>query len=263
MVMVLVRAVAREWISDPGKKLYSAYSDPPGPPLRNNSIQSPRTPPTPMSTRRTMETDIDELDSTLPDDRAQYWIACLQRVAEHRDTDAFRELFDHFSPLVKAFAYRVPSLEHPDAFAQDLLQETMLKVWTRAASFDPKLANPSTWIFAIARNMRIDLLRRQSRHVVNSVSLYGDGEDGDVDLEDVWFEDENSDVFHQLATQRSRRQIHDSLKMLSIEQKTILAKVYLEDKSHAEVATELKLPLGTVKSRVRLALNKLKLLVDR
>lgn len=217
-----------------------------------------------MSTRTTMEIDDDELDSSaLADERAQYWIACLQKVAEQRDTAAFRELFDHFSPLIKAFAYKVPSLEQPDSFAQDLLQETMLKVWTRAISFDPRLASPSTWIFAIARNMRIDLLRRQSRHIVNSVSLHGDGEDGDVDLEDIWFVDESSDVFNQLAAQRSRRQIHESLKALSIEQTTILAKVYLEDKSHAEVAAELQLPLGTVKSRVRLALNKLKLLVDR
>ncbi len=218
-----------------------------------------------MLKRRSMDHEIDSQDPALvADAKAQYWTQCLQRVAAERDTAAFRELFEHFSPMVKAFAYKVPSLEHPDAFAEELLQETMLKVWTRAESFDAKLASPSTWIFTIARNMRIDLLRKQARHVVNTVSLSQEGEeDDDVDLEAIWFEDENSDVFNQLAQQRSRRQIHESLKTLPAEQTEVLAKVYLEDKSHAEVAEELQLPLGTVKSRVRLALNKLKLVVDR
>lgn len=218
-----------------------------------------------MQRRPSMDHEIDSQDPAIAADaKAQYWTQCLQRVAGERDTAAFREVFDHFSPMVKAFAYKVPSLEHPDAFAEELLQETMLKVWTRAASFDSKLASPSTWIFTIARNMRIDLLRKQARHVVNTVSLSQEGdEDDDVDLEAIWFEDENSDVFNQLAQQRSRRQIHESLKTLPFEQTEVLAKVYLEDKSHAEVAEELQLPLGTVKSRVRLALNKLKLVVDR
>lgn len=214
--------------------------------------------------RHSMDFDPDSQDcATLPEERAQHWVACVQKVAAHHDTGAFRELFEHFSPMVKSFAYKVPSLDHPDTFAEELLQETMLKVWTKAASFDPKLASPSTWIFTIARNMRIDLLRKQARHVVNTVSLYQDDEEGEMDLEDIWFEDENSDVFNLLAQQRSRRQIHESLKHLPVEQTEVLAKVYLEDKSHAEVAAELQLPLGTVKSRVRLALNKLKLVVDR
>jgi RNA polymerase sigma-70 factor (ECF subfamily) len=139
----------------------------------------------------------------------------------------------------------------------------MLKVWTRAGSFDPKLASPSTWMFSIARNMRVDLLRKLARHVVNNVSLQGKNEGGELDMEDIWFEDPNSDLFNHLAQQRSRRQIHEALLTLPEEQAFILHKVYLEDKSHSEVAEELQLPLGTVKSRVRLALNKLKLIVDR
>ena len=111
--------------------------------------------------------------------------------------------------------------------------------------------------------MRIDLLRKLARHLVNSVSLHGEDEDGDLDMDDIWFVDENSDVFNHVAQQRSRRQIQESLLTLPEEQAFILRKVYMEDKSHAEVAQELSLPLGTVKSRVRLALNKLKLLVDR
>ncbi len=213
---------------------------------------------------KTMDYESDEQHLATPtDEKVQQWITCLEQVAARQDIKAFAALFEHFSPMIKSFAYKVPALEQADSFADELLQETMLKVWTKAASFDPKLASPSTWIFTIARNMRIDLLRKQARHVVNNVPLYKDGDDDEIDLEDIWFEDENSDLFNHLAQQRSRKQIHDSLLTLPAEQTEVLAKVYLEDKSHAEVAAELKLPLGTVKSRVRLALNKLKLVVDR
>jgi RNA polymerase sigma-70 factor (ECF subfamily) len=195
------------------------------------------------------------------DSGAAKWSACLARVAGDGDRQAFRELYDHFSPLIRAFAWKVSSLDHPDQFADELVQETMLKVWTGAVSFNPKLASPGTWVFTLARNMRIDLLRRRARHVVNSVSLQD--EDSGLDMEDIWFVDTGSDLFNQLAQQRSRRQIREALQTLPPEQAGILQKVYMEDKSHAEVAAELALPLGTVKSRVRLALNKLKLVVDR
>lgn len=205
----------------------------------------------------------DVLPETSSDPGAGHWVECLARVANDQDRQAFRELFDHFAPLVRSFAYKVPALEQPDVFADELVQETMLKVWTRADTFDSRLASPGTWIFTIARNMRIDLLRKQARHVVNTVSINRDDDDDAIDMEDIWFEDENSDVFNHLARQRSRDMIHESLKTLPAEQAFILQKVYLEDKSHSEVAHELSLPLGTVKSRVRLALNKLKLVVDQ
>jgi len=205
----------------------------------------------------------DQNPATSPHAMVPHLVACLEKVAASQDITAFGELFNHFSPMIKSFAYKVPSLEQTESFAEELLQETMLKVWNKAASFNPSLASPSTWIFTIARNMRIDLLRKQARHVVNNVSLGMDEQDGEISLEDIWFEDENSDVFNQLALQRSRKQIHDCLLDLPAEQQEVLTKVYLEDKSHAEVAVELNLPLGTVKSRVRLALNKLKLVVDR
>jgi RNA polymerase sigma-70 factor (ECF subfamily) len=209
-----------------------------------------------------MDSDIDTGTSEASaDDAPERWSACLARVGEHGDRQAFRELYDHFVPLIRAFARKVSSLEHPEQFADELVQETMLKVWTRAASFDPKLASPGTWVFTIARNMRIDLLRKRARHVVNSVSLQD--EDSALDMEDIWFVDTGHDLLNQLAQQRSRRQIRAALRTLPPEQAGILHKVYMEDKSHTEVAAELALPLGTVKSRVRLALNKLKLIVDR
>ena len=211
-----------------------------------------------------METDSEAPTRDDTQDHNAQWADCLRRIAETGDLQAYRSLFSHFAPLIKAFACRVPSLQEPETFAEDLVQEAMLKVWTRAGTFDPALASPSTWIFTIARNMRIDLLRKQARHAVNTVAIHmEDDEDGELEMEDIWFEDDNSDVFNHLVQERNRQQIHASLLTLPTEQADILRRVYLEDKSHAEVALELELPLGTVKSRVRLALNKLRLLVDR
>lgn len=212
---------------------------------------------------RMTDTDLETTPDTALEDKSARWAECLARVAGHRDMQAFRALFEHFAPLIRSFAWKVPGLGQPDTFAEELVQETMLKVWTRATTFDPRLASPGTWIFTIARNMRIDLLRKQARHVVNTISLHRDEDSGDIDIEEIWFEDEHSDVFNHLAQQRSSRMIHEALQTLPQEQAFILQKVYMEDKSHSEVAAELGLPLGTVKSRVRLALNKLKLVVDR
>ena len=211
-----------------------------------------------------MEAETEDLNPDIPaEETGSHWAECLQRVADHQDRDAFRELYKHFAPLIKSYAFKVPGLEQTEVFAEELVQETMLKVWTKAGSFDARLASPGTWIFTIARNMRIDLLRKSARHVVNTVSLQQDEDNNTLDLEDIWFEDEGSDVADIVAQQSSSKLIRESLATLPEDQAEILRKVYLEDKSHTEVAEELQLPLGTVKSRVRLALNKLKLLVDR
>ena len=189
------------------------------------------------------------------------WNTLLERVALQRNRQCFRELFEHFAPLIKSFAYRAPSVNQSEAFADELVQETMLKVWTKAKSFDSSRASASTWIFTIARNTRIDLLRKHSRHDTNAVSTDSMAET--LDTQDIWFEDMENDAFNQLAQHRNKNVIHKSLKDLPDVQSFILEKVYLEDKSHSEVARELDLPLGTVKSRVRLALKKLRIAIDR
>ena len=191
----------------------------------------------------------------------QEWSDCLEKVARDSDREAFRRLFDKFSPLIRAFAGRQSPGDAHDHMAEDLVQETMIKVWQKAASFDPEKASASTWIFTIARNTRIDLLRKNIRHQANRVS--GDQYEELFDVEDIWVENEDEDVFNQLALQRTSEMLHELMKELPEEQSFILKKVYLEDKSHSEIAAELSLPLGTVKSRVRLALNKLRLSVER
>ena len=195
------------------------------------------------------------------DDSIVAWSECLEKIASKGDREAFRLLFNKFSPLIKAFAIRLSSGTKSENLAEELVQETMLKVWQKAGSFNSEKANASTWIFTIARNTRIDLLRKKARHQNNRVA--NDHSEEGFDVEDIWIEDENEDVFNQIAKQRSIKSLHETLQELPEEQSFILKKVYLEDKSHSEIAQELDLPLGTVKSRVRLALNKLRLTVDR
>ncbi|HND13917.1 MAG TPA: sigma-70 family RNA polymerase sigma factor, partial [Pseudomonadales bacterium] len=110
----------------------------------------------------------------------------------------------------------------------------------------------TTWIYTLARNSRIDLLRRKYR--VRE----------EVDVDELWDLGTDEDLLdEQVQQQRAREEVRESLRMLPQEQRRIIDKVYMEGKSHTEVAAELGLPLGTVKSRVRLALSKLKLMLDR
>jgi len=215
-----------------------------------------------VAVTETVNTGARRMNPTVVKDEAATWNDCLLRVARDSDQAAFQQLFNKFSPLIKAFTAKQPSFGNQAAnMSEELVQETMVKVWQKAASFNPEKASASTWIFTIARNTRIDLIRKTSRHHQNRINN-DDSEDG-FDVEDIWIENEDEDVFNQLAKQRSAETLHEAMKNLPEEQAFILKKVYLEDKSHTEIAEELDLPLGTVKSRVRLALSKLRLSVDR
>jgi len=194
-------------------------------------------------------------------DSTTAWSECLEKIASNGDREAFRLLFNKFSPLIKAFAIRLSSGSKSENLAEELVQETMIKVWQKAGSFNSEKANASTWIFTIARNTRIDLLRKLARHQNNRVA--NDHSEEGFDVEDIWIEDDDKDIFNMMVKQRSIKSMHETLQELPEKQSFILEKVYLEDKSHSEIAAELELPLGTVKSRVRLALNKLRLTVDR
>ncbi len=175
----------------------------------------------------------------------------LVAVATHRDQEAFARLFDHFAPLLRRF--NLAAYPGATLMADELTQEVMLKVWRKAHTYKPDNAAASTWIFTLARNARVDYLRKNSRH------------QSDIDPELVWNElpDEDADPFMHAQQRRNQEQIQGALKTLPVEQHQVLVKVYMEGKTHSEVAQELKLPLGTVKSRVRLALNKLAVILKR
>ena len=177
--------------------------------------------------------------------------SCLESVAKHRDKNAFSTLFDHYAPQIRAYSLaREPGA---DLIADELAQEVMIRVWLKAESYNSKLANVNTWVFTLARNCRIDYLRRNGRFVseIDPTEIFND------------IEDEGPSPFEMVHQSRLEENIKDGLAQLPREQSEILFKVYLEGKSHQQTSEELKLPLGTVKSRVRLAVNKLKVLVAR
>lgn len=169
----------------------------------------------------------------------------LVRVAKVRDRAAFVALFEYFAPRVKS--YLMSNGCAPDV-ADELAQETMLSVWDKAPSYDPQKAAVSTWIFTIARNKRIDVLRKENRPSPHP--------DDPFFVEDVARPDDSYDV------EAEQRIVQKALKSLPEEQAKLVYMNFFEDKSHAEIADETHLPLGTIKSRIRLAMSKLRKSVE-
>lgn len=168
--------------------------------------------------------------------------ALLVRIATG-DREAFAAVFGRWAPRVKSYLLRLGA---PGAVAEDLAQDAMLSVWRRAASYDSAKAKASTWIFVIARNAWIDRLRRERTELayrdVSSVSE----ESGDEAPDDA-----------AVRTQ-TEEQVSAAMAILSDEQRQVVRLSFFEDLAHSEIAEKLSLPLGTVKSRLRLALIKLK-----
>lgn len=166
----------------------------------------------------------------------------LAAVAENRDRAAFRTVFDHFAPRLKAFMYRQGT---DPGMAEEIVQETMVNVWRKAAQFDPSRASVATWIFTIARNLRIDLLRKANRPVpdANDPALVPDPEP----------------LGHEIiGLKREASRLNKAVAELPPEQLAVLKLAYFEEKAHAQVAEELGIPLGTVKSRIRLAFKRIR-----
>ena len=181
--------------------------------------------------------------------RDDEWSVCLQTVAQTQDKQEFAKLFKHFAPLIKAFALNGSALAA--AHAEELVQEVMIKVWQKATAYNPHKAAASTWIYTIARNCRTDMYRRLQKF------------DTPISADDIWPEGESDEMFVAVQQKRDATRIREMLQGLPHEQCQILMKVYMEGKSHSEVSEELDLPLGTVKSRVRLAMKKLQLTAER
>lgn len=178
------------------------------------------------------------------------WSKLLTVVGADQDRRAFARIFEHFAPLVKGFCLSKPVPNQPPNLAEELVQEVMIKIWQKASSFDPSKASASTWIFTLARNCRIDLLRRSNRHIAQP-----------LESEDIWAtEDEATPVSH-LQKARDSSVLQEACEHLPPEQLHVIKKVFVEGKTHMETAEELSLPLGTVKSRVRLGLKKLQVLI--
>ncbi|GGC69942.1 sigma-70 family RNA polymerase sigma factor [Marinobacter halophilus] len=191
-----------------------------------------------------------EQQKSRPEGRKDPWGPLLEKVGKTQDRVAYHSLFEHFAPQIKYYAISNGMANH----AEELVQEVFISIWRRSCLYDWRKAAASTWIFTIARNQRIDMLRKMQRSSAEMA----------IETEDLWqipgdSEDEPVASLHRLM---SERRIRESLSLLPEEQITVIAKVYMEHKSHQMVADELQIPLGTVKSRVRLALNKLKVILQ-
>ncbi|GAA2814230.1 RNA polymerase sigma-70 factor (ECF subfamily) [Aminobacter aminovorans] len=181
-------------------------------------------------------------DDARPDLRA-----LLQAVGARRDMEAYETLFRHFAPRVKAYMARTGG---GNQIAEELMQETMIAVWNKAAKFDPSKGAASTWIFTIARNLRIDAFRRENRP--------------DFDPNDPSFvPDEMAPADAELDARETSEQLRQAIATLPEEQAALLKLSFFEDQSHRAIATRLNVPLGTVKSRMRLAFDKLRAALAR
>jgi RNA polymerase sigma-70 factor, ECF subfamily len=176
--------------------------------------------------------------------RAQ-WGHLIGQIASRQDRAAFAALFEYFAPRIKTFMQRSGASE---AHAEELAQETMLAVWRKSAMFNPAAASASTWIFTIARNLRIDAHRRERRG--------GDLEITDIDIEFQVDDKPRPDELLSAAQAETRVQV--AMAELSDDQKRVIELSFFEEKAHAEIAAILAIPLGTVKSRLRLAMTRLR-----
>ena len=168
--------------------------------------------------------------------------ALIVAIARSADREAFAKLFDHFAPRVKGLLMKAGTSAE---LAEEVAQETLLAVWRKAAMFDPAKASAGTWIATIARNLRIDIARRETRSRLSQVYEILD-EDGP----------EQPDAAVSGAERDVR--IRAAMTELSPDQYRVVELAFLEGLSHQDVARRLAIPLGTVKSRLRLAMSHLR-----
>lgn len=177
--------------------------------------------------------------ATPPPPELADWLAA---VALRQDREAFASLFQWFAPRVKRYMQRQGA---DPALAEDLAQETLVQVWRKAGQYDRAKAAPSAWVFAVARNLRIDKLRRQRLFEVELT-------------EEADSEDENGDGHQRALDRLDAARLAALVATLPAEQSQVIRLGYFEGLSHADMCKALDLPLGTIKSRLRLALTKLR-----
>ena len=166
----------------------------------------------------------------------------LVEVGQNKSREAFIALFEFFAPRLKSFLMKSGTQAE---IAEELAQETMLAVWNKAHQFDPRQASASTWIFTIARNKRIDVYRKMSRPEPdpNDPMFIGDAPEEPGEMMD---------------REKEAGIMAEAIKKLPEEQALLIQKSFFEEKTHSTIAQETKIPLGTVKSRIRLAMERLK-----
>jgi RNA polymerase sigma-70 factor (ECF subfamily) len=211
------------------------------------AVPSPLPPPWPLGTGRDIFSArqarrggrmSDERKGAMAPDPAQWIVA----IAERRDRAAFAALFEFYAPRVKTMLMRMGVGAE---MAEDIAQDTLLAVWGKAAQYDPARAAASAWIYAIARNLRIDRLRRDQR--AKLFALYESVEPEEPQRPDGSFDAAESET-----------RVRAALGELPEEQVRVVQLSFFEGRAHGDIAKLLDLPLGTVKSRLRLAMSRLR-----
>lgn len=170
----------------------------------------------------------------------------IEDIAAHKSKAAFKKLFEYFAPRLKGYLMRLGSSE---AQAEELVQDVMLTVWRKAALFDRRKAAASTWLFTIARNRRIDILRREKYP--------------ELDPEDpALVPDEEVQPDDAVIMAERKAEVQSAMATLPEEQVELVKLAFYKGWSHSEIAKETGLPLGTVKSRLRLSFTRLKEALD-
>ena len=176
------------------------------------------------------------------------WASLIAEVASRRDREAFRRLFEFFAPRIKGYLVRTGSAESE---AEEIAQEAMIALWRRAETFDPSTSGAAAWIFTIARNLRIDAVRKGRRAARTLQDVEAEYAPDPVESAEAGFGRRQEAVHVESALQR-----------LPSQQSEIIRLSFLEERPHSEIAALLGIPLGTVKSRIRLAMNRLRELLD-
>ena len=181
-----------------------------------------------------------------PRANAKLFSECIQKIANNRDGDAFDTLFRYYAPRVKSYCLRLGA---DPSSAEEVTQEAMVLVWKNADQYKTSLASASTWIFTIARNLSIDRFRKSRRPQFdpNDPLFVPDGEQAPDAL------------IERLQTEESVRKIMETL---SSNERNVLMLSFYENLSHGEISKQLNIPVGTVKSRIRLAFAKIRATLD-
>ena len=170
--------------------------------------------------------------------------ALMASVAQRRDRAAFAELFDYYSPRLNAYLLRLGA---DGATAEEITQETMVTLWRKAELFDPSKSSLATWLYRVARNRRIDVARRDRVDYVDPTEYA-------LDIPD----DQTPDADGQLDAQTREDVLRGAMEDLPEEQRALVRLAFFDSLSHSEIAMRTGLPLGTVKSRIRLAFSRLR-----
>lgn len=177
-------------------------------------------------------------------DVAAYHADALERIGNERDRQAFIELFEHYAPRIKSYLLKGGMSNER---ADDLAQDVMLSIWQKAHFYDRNKAAASTWIFTIARNKRIDVLRKAARP---------EPDPHDPLMTPIGFSGDKPE--EALAIREDQEQLIQAIDELPDEQALLLRKSFFEYETHIEISESTGIALGTVKSRIRLAMEKLR-----